>query len=411
MRTTTDNEHGIAIVERTLLIAAIAILVIAQPGCGSNDSASSDPIAESSAPAVAETAPDSLIAEDTGSANSLGNSNVEKDGSQDTPKDPGEQSNQPTGKDETGKQASADSSTTPEPNSEVAAAWFEAIVSDDIVARDAALAELASAEVDGKHLAARLIASADTVIVRRGAAFYLLERFDERDALQVAGVVDALGDDDATVSRMALQLILRSKRLTAEQLPAVIKLMANPAVDKATRVKAIRGLAKMPEAAQTILPELRRLASDSAEAVVRSAVVYTLSRIDNSQDGVACIIERLKTDSAAEVRQLAAARLGRLGEPSSMPALCEALKDADSQVRQSAADSLGRMGSDAVGPLTEQLKSSDVEIRKLAIYALGKNGTQATSSISALQRLAESDGDEEIRKLAEITIRIIKAAN
>ncbi len=290
-----------------------------------------------------------------------------------------------------------------------AASWFAAIVSGDITARDEAVAELVGAE--SRHSAARLIASADQIDVRRGAAFYLLERFDENDPIQVKGIVAALDDEDAAVRRMALQLVLRSQRLTAEQLPAVAKLMSDPAADKASRIKAIRGMAKMSEAAKTILPELRQVAANSTEPSVRSAAVYTLSRIDPSDEGVGCIVERLKNDNAAEVRQLAAARLGRLRSPHSAPALCAALKDGDSKVRQSAADSLGRLGPLAVGPLIEHLKSADTEVRKLAIYALGKNGAAANSAIPHLERLTEVEESAEVRKLAQLTIRVIKTAN
>lgn len=285
------------------------------------------------------------------------------------------------------------------------------LLSDRPGARDAAIARLDQAGGEAKQTAANLLQSASPRDVRLGAAFYLLERFDEVDEVQVRGIVAALEDEDPAIRNIGLQVVLRSKAMTIANLETVGNLMIDSAAAASSRVKAIRGMASMPEEAARVLPKIRSAAKDAAEESVRQAAVYTLSRVDESPEGVAAIVDRLANDSAPAVRQLAAARLGRMETSSGVSALAAALKDGDSRVRQSAADSLGRLGEGAIGPLITALQGESVEARRLAVYALGKNGAAAARAIPELQRAAEKDADPKVRELAKLTIRVIQTAD
>ena len=73
-----------------------------------------------------------------------------------------------------------------------------------------------------------------------------------------------------------------------------------------------------------------------------------------------------------------------------VPALLDALADADAGVRQLAASSLVKIGSDAVGPLAEALKTKDRETRANAAYVL--DGRSLAEQIAAHVAIAVADG-------------------
>lgn len=290
---------------------------------------------------------------------------------------------------------------------------FAAFASDDGAAKDAAVFELDAAGGESRRAAAETLASDAADDVRLGAAFYLLDRFEASDAVQVAGVAAALQDSQSAVRNIALQLVLRSERLTKENLPTVGRLIVDSESAASSRVRAIRGLAKMPDEAQTVLPMLRQ-ATEAAESEVRSAAVYTISRVDPSPEGVAVLVRRLQADSDPAIRRLAAVRLGRMPDASAaaVDGLIEALGQTDQQaVREAAADALGRLGPPAVSALTRTLSSPDAQVRRHAVYALGKNGGAADSALPKLRKLAEADPDPEVRDLAKLTVRVIETSN
>jgi hypothetical protein len=80
-----------------------------------------------------------------------------------------------------------------------------------------------------------------------------------------------------------------------------------------------------------------------------------------------------------------------------VPALVDALADADGGVRQLAAATLIKIGPDAVTPLVEALKSKDRETRANAAYVLGHLGQPAHEALPALAK-ALKDEDKEVRR-------------
>jgi HEAT repeat protein len=86
------------------------------------------------------------------------------------------------------------------------------------------------------------------------------------------------------------------------------------------------------------------------------------------------------------LQETAATALARIG-PEAIPALVQALRDADPQVRSQAALALARMGPDAspaVPALMEALSDRDENVRRCAARALGQVGPSARAAIPAL---------------------------
>ena len=75
-----------------------------------------------------------------------------------------------------------------------------------------------------------------------------------------------------------------------------------------------------------------------------------------------------------EVRRKAAYALGQIGDPPSVTALVQALKDERGEVRAAAASALVRIGSLTVPNLIQSLKSEDAIVRSTAAYVLGRIG-------------------------------------
>ena len=77
--------------------------------------------------------------------------------------------------------------------------------------------------------------------------------------------------------------------------------------------------------------------------------------------------------SVPSVRRHAAVCLGRVGDPSAVPALIEALEDPEKDVRLEAAKALGFIkDARAVAPLAEALGDREMNVRLYAAYALGE---------------------------------------
>lgn len=67
--------------------------------------------------------------------------------------------------------------------------------------------------------------------------------------------------------------------------------------------------------------------------------------------------------------------MGRIGDPSAVSVLIEAMKDKDPAVRSAAAAALERIGDpSAVSVLCGALKDESREVRRNAAAALGRNG-------------------------------------
>ncbi len=104
-------------------------------------------------------------------------------------------------------------------------------------------------------------------------------------------------------------------------------------------------------------------------------------------------VNAAETNIPAVSTQIAAAEaLGRIGQPA-VPALAEALMDADPAVRLQACRALAYMGAkaaNAVPALERELKDPEIVVREQAALALGEIGAAAEPAVPALMQMLRS---------------------
>lgn len=143
--------------------------------------------------------------------------------------------------------------------------------------------------------------------------------------------------------------------------------------------------------------------------------IFAHALAQGDQVQVARLIKDLQ-DSDESVRLRAAKELGKLGAGArdAMPALQNALKDADEDVRRVAASSLKAI--QAAQPvdsptqrLIRELQSPDESVRLRAAKELGKIGPSAYEAIPFLEKLT-LDPDEDVRRVATAALARVTEA-
>jgi alpha-L-fucosidase len=93
-----------------------------------------------------------------------------------------------------------------------------------------------------------------------------------------------------------------------------------------------------------------------------------------------------------------------------VPALLEAMNDADSEVRWRAELALGRVGSLSAPAIAEGLKSRDPRIRRAAAYVLGPIGPRAQAAVPDLLRTGR-DPESSVRVWSVMALGLIAPRN
>lgn len=115
-------------------------------------------------------------------------------------------------------------------------------------------------------------------------------------------------------------------------------------------------------------------ALDDKTPIVRNSAVQELGK-RKEKLAVEKLIELLKNDENALVRDNAAYALCEIGDVRSIPSLIEALKDKDEWVRKSAAKALGILKArDALTSLISLTEDPSPSVRKAAVRSLGQIG-------------------------------------
>ncbi|WP_027094126.1 virulence factor [Cohnella thermotolerans] len=113
-------------------------------------------------------------------------------------------------------------------------------------------------------------------------------------------------------------------------------------------------------------------------------------------------------DAHVSVRRLAVVYLGDLRIPEALPYLFGALKDSSPAVRRTAGDTLSDLGDPAaIGPMVEALGDSNKLVRWRAARFLYEAGDE--SALEALERVARSEPEFEVRLQAEMAVARIKS--
>jgi HEAT repeat protein len=179
------------------------------------------------------------------------------------------------------------------------------------------------------------------------------------------------------------------------------------------RREAVRRLAEKGTAAESALPELRRVLAKDPCKWTRASVPLALLRVSEAserKDVVSALVEALD-DNEAIVRESAAWGLGELGSEASAatPKLTTTLQDEIKNIRLYAAAALMKIDSankDAVPALATLLKDNDSQIRMLAATALSDLGPKAESAVPGLIETLQ-DKDRATRWSAASALRRI----
>jgi hypothetical protein len=119
------------------------------------------------------------------------------------------------------------------------------------------------------------------------------------------------------------------------------------------------------------------------------------------------VIAKALQDSQVSVKRLAVVYLGDLRTPETMLYLFQALKDSSGSVRRTAGDTLSDLGDPAaVGPMVAALTDANKLVRWRAARFLYEAGDE--SALEALQRIAASEPEFEVRLQAEMAVARIE---
>ncbi|MEK2602041.1 HEAT repeat domain-containing protein [Burkholderia arboris] len=196
---------------------------------------------------------------------------------------------------------------------------------------------------------------------------------------------------------------LRELRAPDAFAPALRALDASTA---AVRAEAVVVLGWLKDA--RALPPLARVATTDANADVRRAAVGAIGFAPAGDAAVAAALLAALRDAEWQVREEAAATLGKLRIAAARDPLVAALDDDYWQVRLRAARALGQLRDAAAAPAVAALLSHTISnLRKEAALALGELHDRAT--LPALNDALE-DRDPEVRKAVRIAIQQIGAA-
>jgi hypothetical protein len=236
---------------------------------------------------------------------------------------------------------------------------------------------------------------------RRQAAKSLVEMGAAAKEAATA-LIKALGDPDAQVQGLAAVALGRIGREAKEIMPALIKAFEDP--DARVREGAAGALRQIGPDAKEAVPALIK-ALDDPDFHVRMSAAVVLSRIGPEAREAATVLIRVLGDPNAFVRQEVAEALGAIGPEAkeAVPALIKTLGDTDVDVREKVAEALGLIGPDAkeaVPALIKALRDPVFQVRWHAANALGGIGPEAKEAIPELQRLAEKDPEESVRRIA-----------
>lgn len=140
------------------------------------------------------------------------------------------------------------------------------------------------------------------------------------------------------------------------------------------------------------------------DRLIRSSINTILVAADESD--LSALVRLLKNKDEAQ-RLRAAKSLARFGPfgKAAVPELTLALQDSDPDVRRAAFNALrqiegGLRPADAVSVLALDLQDKDEGIRLRAAKLLGRYGKDAAPASAALETIASSDPDPDVRKAA-----------
>jgi HEAT repeat protein len=188
-------------------------------------------------------------------------------------------------------------------------------------------------------------------------------------------LAEGITDPDPRVRKSTLNVLEMLGPTAVPAAPALVKALGDP--DRFIRWSAARTLGNIaPQAAAQAVPALVAMLSDP-DGDLRLAAVAALEHYGSAAlPAVPALVQTLRPDEAVELRVAVIHVLEQIGTPCApvaVPALGNALTDADPRIRQAAARGLGRFGGaarDAVEALRAARTDSSMDVQQAATEAL-----------------------------------------
>jgi len=244
--------------------------------------------------------------------------------------------------------------------------------------------------------------SHDNARIRRGAAFTLW-RFADVTGVDFSVLERALLDSDVLVRLYAAGALFRRTHDPEKTLPVAVQ--ALPDGERPIRLVAIETLANMgSKAAPSMTALLALLRNEQDDDKIRSRAAEALGEIKTTE-----AIPDLAAALHDPALSRSAARALKHLIPDSMPALIDALQDADPRVRAVTCSVFRDQYTDvheAVPALQQLLQDESPKIRGEAILSLGGLGAQSLPAASALLKAFDTAEPEQYRLLTNALLNI-----
>lgn len=225
--------------------------------------------------------------------------------------------------------------------------WVAMMGADDDRTRSEAAARLE--ELGDKVSASVLPLLGDaSVEVRRGAAFVLLGDYTPDNAELTTAFKQRLGDSDARVRHIALQVIAKLELPgIVESTGVLVKMLGAPTETEANRSAIARLLGRLDPPQPAAFAALSACAQTDKDEKVRTACVHSLVKVGTSAEIVPVLVTVLRKDASPANRRIAAAKLGVIGPAaaSATGELTAATADSDKEVAAAAKEALVRIGA------------------------------------------------------------------
>ena len=293
--------------------------------------------------------------------------------------------------------------------------------------------------------------------------FNALDQFAKEAAAadSIALLISALDDQSPELRGLAARKLGEIRPATGAAVTALIAHLDDQdyrtrwisnhfAMQRAVRFDVAEALGRIGAPSQAATPALVNAAKNDDDPEVRVSAALALLRIDpednvplrflvaslgNDKKGTAgpmCAAEALEqlgerakpafdalvsaTEHADEfVRMSAIDALAAIDGKAAIKILTRCLSDKDPQVRETASDALGTLGplsapavDDLIVTLGDDSDTLSFHVRRSAARTLGLIGLAAAPALSKLEQLAADSGDEEMQRIASISVRQIR---
>ena len=227
----------------------------------------------------------------------------------------------------------------------------------------------------------------EVTVVGKNVAPYLIAMLKEENADLRRAAAGALGNIAAPIA-----------------VPALIDTLDDK--EDFVRGAAVWALGEIGAPAEAAVPLLINMIRGNDNDSIGFSIISGLGKI-GSPSVIPVLIEALDDDDAY-VRRAAIHQLCVIREPISqvVPALMQTLADSDSHVRFLGAIALSKIGEPAIAVLIEGLSDEVDVVRREAAFALGKIGPTAQAAVPALKQ-ALKDKDKRVRQKATRALKQI----